>query len=157
MNDILQILAQGLDRDIRVVLIRRVDAMMRSIRYEAEQHTHAFRVVADRGWNFDNLESICTLHVFHSAVLGPLAATGQQNGAFGLVQEHPIRFGEEICVDRAQATALRECCRAFTEVLAKLGVSSSVLTAPDAHQLLIELARPEATEVCGEADPANND
>jgi hypothetical protein len=135
----LESLTAILDPELRLLIDRRVDAMLRQIAYLRTQDNSP-RVVWNR-WSLEQLQAICILNSFYQLVLAPLASPNATHPSSGLVHSVPVRYGSGLRFDAQTARQTAAARREFLHVTSRLGVPLPALRAAQADELLFALAQ----------------
>ena len=140
MNNIVKILTNGMDTKVIQAIQRRIDALMRGIRFEKQRDSSHYDRVRKLGWNLKKLEVICSLNAFYQIVIGPLASTTKKDVGSGLLTDHFIKYGNQLKLSSKEIERIGECHEEFKEIAYYHGVDIYCLQANHAQDILYRLA-----------------
>jgi hypothetical protein len=140
MHPVLGILSERLEPTTRLALQKRVDVLMRGIRFEAEKGSKFFRIATGKGWDIHKIEVLCCLNAFYQIVLGPLASASRSSIRSGLLLAHPISYGTKIKFNKEYINLIRECHLSFLNLIERLNIDFWIIQANHAADLLFRLA-----------------
>lgn len=140
MDRVTSILVDQLDRELRIQILRRREAMLRELRFLEEREDPSLLSIRRSDWTNERLEVLCGLNAFYQLVLGPLASSSRDR--FGeLGREIPIQYGELLRFDAERSRRLRRAHMAFMVAIGDVPDVQGLLTAPQFRDMVFRLAR----------------
>lgn len=139
MHKVMTLLSERLDQETKARLERRVDSLIRGIKYEIEKNNLLKKDITN-GWSIEQLEIICCLNAFYQIVLGPLAASTRNNLHVGLVRDIPLQYGK-VRITSEEVNRIAECHTMFKTITNNLGIDFFCLQSAHSQDLLYNLTR----------------
>lgn len=142
MHELLKILTQRMEHDLKKAIQRRYDILMSGIKFESERIGSFYNLAVEKGWNQKRIEILCCLNAFYQIVLGPLASAARPNVSSGLISKHPIAYGSKIVFNNDESAIISECHTRFSNIMKYHGIDFRLVQANHAQDLLYLLANP---------------
>ena len=143
MHEILKVLSSDLEAKTKQIIQRRVDSLMRGVKFEKERNSPHILEARKNGWNIEKIEIICCLNAFYQIVLGPLASPSRSKTSTGLLTEHDIKYGKKVHLNSADIDIIGRCHDSFVNTIKKLGIDFWCLQANHAQDLIFRLSKNE--------------
>lgn len=138
MADLLNVLARGLDSDVRRALSRRIEVLERRLNHLIETDDETLDWTRGLGWSDTKLRVICVLNSFYQIVLYPLAFSAKNNAPLGLGTSTPILHGS-MRLDSSRSRDIRQAYSAFLGMLQALDLSERIVAAPRLDDIMNRL------------------
>lgn len=138
MSTVLRTLTANLNSETSAKVQKRVDALMREVKYLNETQNELLLGIQQEGWTNERLEIICELNAFYQIVIGPLASSARERtGVLG--EQIPILYGEMLRFDAIRSRKMRSLHKAFMEATSDLPAHIDLMTANQAYDLVKSL------------------
>lgn len=134
-------LTKGMDSQVRAMLERRVDAMIRQFDYLSEKGHKNVATAKKVGWGRPRLAVVCWLNSFYQIVISPLAASAEANSQADLGGAVPILYGDKIKFTWSRRRKIKTMTVSFLGICTSLNVSQYMLSAHHMDDLLYIIAK----------------
>jgi hypothetical protein len=121
LNRILKLLTKDLDYQTSSVITRRVEAMLRTLKYMEDKKDERLMYLQRNNWTFERLSILFVLIAFYQSVLGPLDSA-RMSPKMGLGKTIPITYGN-LVFDKSKKDKASEVLTAFRSLIESLGIS----------------------------------
>ncbi len=133
-----RIIAPLLERtppDVREIVVRRLDAMVRHLTYIADQDTEDLASVMPASWSLSQIRVICALNSFYQVVLGPLSSSARDRFPSELIVTVPVTHGSTR-FDQQRTRQVRSMMRDFHRIAREAEIPYAAMDARQADDLL---------------------
>lgn len=138
MNTILKSLCKPLDSEVRQLVFRSAENMMRSINFLHEKSDPNMKEAFSRGWDFSKLEALVCVITFYQIVIGPIKSSSSLHGSFPW-GKRDILYGKKLRVDQKTTRNNSNLVNAFEEIAGNLGIDFWWLQTTNAEDLVYNL------------------
>lgn len=145
MFNFLRLLCNPLDGEVRQIIHRNAEIMMRTVKYLIEQDHQNWIAARLRGWSYEKVEALVGVISFYQTVIGPLksSSTDYSSSVWSssdIVYGSKLRFNDELSED------LRDLVYRFEIITTELGIDFWWLQTTNANDLIYKLGHVKEDE-----------
>ncbi|MEO5716641.1 MAG: hypothetical protein ABIT37_24390 [Luteolibacter sp.] len=140
MNPLLKALVEGLEREERDAVARRVELMKSELSYLQEAKPEEIGYAKKRGWTANKLQVVFCLNSFYQRIVTPLWASAQTPSAID--SRIPIRYGKSIVFDDKRNAAVNKMGMRFLKLCENFQITQRMLEAQRTSDLIWIINKP---------------
>lgn len=134
MHPLLEILTEGLEREERDSVVRRVELMNSELAYIQKSNSTHLNVARIHGWTQKKIHIVFCLNSFYQRIIAPLWSSAHSPSMFG--SKIPIRYGKSIVFDAERNATINKMGTRFIRLCSVFQISKEMLEAQRASDLI---------------------
>lgn len=145
MTNFLKSLCKPLDMEVRQIIYRNAESMMRTVKYLIEQEHENWIAARMLGWSYEKIEALVGVISFYQSVIGPLKSCST-NYSSSVLDSRDIVYGTKLRINDEMSKDFYEIVSRFEHTTNALGIDFWWLQTTNADDLVYKIGHVKKNE-----------